>query len=276
MKPKLQVDATTKILLFTRSLFMSTLVTCLHWLAARSITSSSDSAAWVDGCLFPRMHLWKESSPFTWFVKKICCCQGLKYLPTEARAFDFDEEPHRLFNEPVHFCAFRDGDGSGDHRILCHRCHPLQNPGHHPAATAVSSLPLREPPSSSFIAGRHRRAFQSEPSRLIRLVSFILPRFLFSDFFPLPTTSHPFRICLFKSSLATFLFQPPSVSSPSWCSPPSSPTNTSPHISSTPLREEKEKKKKLRLPWVLSTLLRVRHSSVPAALRWHFKLCASP
>lgn len=91
------------------------------------------------------------------------------------------------------FCAFRDGDGLGVHDVLCHRSHPLQNFGHHPAGTKVSSSALRAP-----VCHISKHFKSSNPLHVLyftcrRLFLFSSIRQLFIFFF---------GICLF----ATFLF----------------------------------------------------------------------
>lgn len=122
------------------------------------------------------------------------------------------------------------------------------------------------------------QAFQSESSRLILSVSFILP--LNVSFPPTSSLSRQlfisFKIACLNSHLPPFYFslllsllRHNAARTPIPLRPlPPYPTN---RLKET---EKKTKKtKKVRLPWVLSTLFRV---AVPAALRWHFRICASP
>lgn len=211
----------------------------------------------------------KKSSPFTLFVKIFFCCRGLKCLSSGA----FTCPPGRLIsprslidclmsrNNSVLSETETDSEATVYYVIgaILYRTLGIILP---PPQWVHPRTP-REPLSNIFTAAHHRRSFQSEPSRLIRLLSFILP---------LDVSVSPFSF-LSRQLFISFEFACLNLRSPhfyfcplvSLLCPPVSYQNN-----------KQKKNKKQRLPWVLSTLFRVRHSSVPAALRWHFRMCASP
>lgn len=210
------------------------------------------------------MHSW-ESSPFIWFFTFLCC-QGLKYLSAEVFTCPWGRliSSRRLINclmsrqIPVLSETETDSETTVYYVIgaILYRTLGIILP-----APQWVHLP-REHLSNIFIAARHRKAFQSESFRLILSVSFILPLnispsptsfisrqlFISFEFACLNPHSPPFYFSLLLSLL------PHNAS-------------TASHSYLPPLPD----KKKLHLPWVLSTFFRVRHRSVPTALWWHSK-----
>lgn len=169
---------------FTSSWFLSNLVTCHCGLAAESITTSSDSAAWIDGPLKSQLFICfstciheKVLHLFDFFT--FLCCQGLKYLSAEV----FTCPRGRLISSrSLIDCSMSrqilvlsetetDSETTVYYVIgaILYRTLGIMLP-----APQWVHLP-REPLSNIFIAARHSKAFQSESFRLIFSVSFILP-----------------------------------------------------------------------------------------------------
>lgn len=170
--------------MFTSSWFISNLVTCHCGLAAKSITTSSDSAAWIDGPLksqlFIRFSTWSHEKVlhlFDFFT--FLCCQGLKYLSAEVftcprgRLISWRSLIDCLMSRQIPVLSETETDSETTVYYvigaILYRTLGIILP-----APQWVHLP-REPLSNIFIAARHRKAFQSESFRLILSVSFILP-----------------------------------------------------------------------------------------------------